>query len=341
MHANSIINILTSLGHYCNELAQNSPKYHICLNDLIVGDSWFIDSNVRYALNAWASSLKENDINAWLNNYQIEKIQSKTIGLIMAGNVPLVGMHDLICALACGHRAIVKPALQDHLLMNHFVSYLTNKFPVLSSRIKVVEKIASAEVDAVIATGSDNTARYFDYYFQNTPSLIRKNRNSLAIILNDVTDNNLSNLADDVFLHFGLGCRNISLIFMPLSFDQNRLFNALNKYSHIIEYKKYRNSYTYHKARLNLIEEPFEDHLFYITIAQKSLDAHPATINLFVYHDMHEVIEFINANSYKIQCVASNSVIEGIKTISFGQCQSPALTDYADEIDTMQFLCSL
>lgn len=342
MLAGSIINIFTSLGNHCKDMSDNTIGNDSSIYSNFQSGSWHSEDNIRYALQSWHKILSEENIKKWLENYEIRPNHAKRqIGIIMAGNLPLVGLHDLLCTLAAGHSAVLKPAYQDRMLMLHLIEFLVANFPALEPRIKITDKIDVNDIDAIIATGSNNTARSIAYHFKSIPSIIRHNRNSLAIIDGNESENDFVGLSDDVFLHFGMGCRNVSMIFMPCNFDKNALFNALNKYSYIINNEKYKSSYLSQKAKHFLLKKDFVDHTFYLTRNQISLDAPPAVLNFAYYKNVQEALQFIHDNAQHIQCVVSNAKYESIETVPFGSTQCPVLQDYADGIDTMRFLLSL
>jgi hypothetical protein len=307
-------------------------------------NAWFTKSNVRFALASWADALQENKINKWFEMYSMsEQTNIKMVGVIMAGNIPLVGFHDFITILMSGHKIKAKLSSNDKLLLPMLAKYLTYVEPKFKEYIEFVDGTLK-DIDAVIATGSDNTARYFDYYFGKYPNIIRHNRNSIAVLTGNETETDLSLLADDIMLYFGLGCRNVSKIFVPKDYDFNQLFKALLKYKDLINYTKYSNNYDYNKAvYLMSVDAQIRNSLLDNGLVLLKQDVHYSspigTIFYEFYNSLDDVNAIIKQDAEKIQAVVSTADIE--EALPFGTTQVPQLWDYADGVDTMQFLLDL
>ena len=209
-------------------------------------NGWFAHQSVKNALEGIAFMLEESKLNDWVNRYNVEDVTPKVVGIVMAGNIPMVGFHDLLCVLMAGHFAAIKPSSDDRFLTHQLVDWINEIEPRLKKNIEIREKLTN--IDAVIATGSDNTARYFEYYFKDIPSIIRKNRTSVAILSGNESASELEALGEDIFSYFGLGCRNVSKVFTPAGYDFREAFPHFEKFQQVIEHHKYRNNYDYYKS---------------------------------------------------------------------------------------------
>jgi hypothetical protein len=296
-------------------------------------------------LHTWSEALQEKKLDQWFDRYNIpENIQPKTIGVVMAGNIPLVGFHDFISVLASGHRIKAKLSSNDRLLLPLLAKYLIYLNPEFQNLIEFVDEHLK-DIDAVIATGSDNTSRYFEYYFGKYPHIIRRNRNSIAVLSGDETEKELEGLADDIMLYFGLGCRNVSKLFVPENYDFNPVFKALLKYQDLIHYQKYANNYDYNKAvYLMSVDKDVKDSLLdngLVLLKKDFRYASPiGTIFCEFYQNTDDVKKIIEKDKDKIQTVVSH-IQELPDRIPFGTTQKPQLWDYADGVDVMRFLLSL
>ena len=301
-------------------------------------NGWFTQEQVYFAVNSWAEALTDENLSKWLSNYDFSTIQPKTIGLILAGNIPLVGFHDFLSVLISGHNVLVKTSSNDQHLIKFLANYLIAVNESLEERIKFTDgKLEN--FDAVIATGSNNTARYFEYYFKDKPSIIRKNRNSVAVLTGDETKEDLINLGEDIFRYFGLGCRNVSKLFVPKNYDFKAFFEAIYEYKDVIFYEKYSNNYDYNKAVFLMSNFKLLDNEF-LTLKEDSSYASPISSVFYEYYDDIEVLKSqLKNDAEQIQCIVSNDIIEN--SIPFGKTQKPELWDYADNVDTIQFLVQL
>ncbi|QOR74040.1 acyl-CoA reductase [Cruoricaptor ignavus] len=301
-----------------------------------IENPWFTQQNLRFALNSWAELLNEENLNNWLENYDFRN-QGKRVGLILAGNIPMVGFHDVICVILSGNFPLIKLSSKDRLLIP-FLLKLWREFSEDDVQFEIVEKLQ--DFDAVIVTGSNNTARYLEFYFKDKPRIIRKNRTSVAILSGEETDADLQNLAGDIFQYFGMGCRNVTRLFIPKSFEINRLFENFISFGNIIYHHKYANNYDYNKAIFLLNRDDFWDNNFVMLREEASLFSPISVLNFSRYENLQEVAEFIAENEADIQAVVSNFQLT-IPMVKFGEAQQPSLETYADNVDTMRFLSGL
>ncbi len=298
---------------------------------------WFTEDNVLFAIESWAKLLNEKDLKKWIDKYDVSKIKPKIIAVIMAGNIPLVGFHDFLSVLISNHKIQAKLSSNDKLLLPLLAKYLETVEPEFKNKINFVEKLQ--DYDAVIATGSDNTARYFDYYFGKYPHIIRKNRNGVAVLSNTDTKEDLEKLGEDIFRYFGLGCRSVSKLFVPKGYDFDNFFRAIYKFRDIINYKKYENNYTYNKAVFLMSNFKLLENGFLILKEDTSYASPIATLFYEYYEDIESLQQKLLQDKDKIQVIVSKLPVK--KTIPFGQTQEPKLDDYADGVDTIRFLENL
>ena len=331
MNLEERINAFSRLGRF---LKQNSNlEFTQKIKDAEVQNPWFTLENQKQAINAWANHLTAKNLKAWLIPYHLKENKSSLqVLIIMAGNIPLVGFHDLLSVLITGNNVIVKMSVEDNIILPFIVKKLIVINPEFENRIQFVEDIKDKKINAVIATGSDNSSKYFNYYFKDVKKIIRKNRKSLAILDGTENQNDLNELAKDIFSYFGLGCRNISKLFLPKGYDLNKLFETFFPFEKIIESKKYANNYDYHKAIFLMGNHKITDNGFLLLKEDTSLQSPLAMLYYEFYSEMEEVDNFISDNKEKIQSVVSK------KHIAFGQSQNPNLWDYADGVDTIEFL---
>ena len=301
-------------------------------------NGWFTPEQVYFAIQSWAEALTEDNLDKWLKNYTINYTEPKTVGLVLAGNIPLVGFHDFLSVLVTGNKVLVKTSSNDQHLLPFLAKYLITVEPKLANSIQLTEGKLEG-FDAVIATGSNNTARYFEYYFKNKPAIIRKNRNSAAILTGNETKEDLIALGEDIFRYFGLGCRNVSKLFVPQGYDFKEFFEAMFTYGNIIHYEKYANNYDYNKAVFLMSNFKILDNEF-LTLKEDTSYASPISSVFYEYYDSIDSLkQKLEAEHEHLQCVVSNNVTEN--SILFGQTQKPALWDYADNVDTISFLLEI
>jgi hypothetical protein len=300
-------------------------------------NGWYTEDQVLFAIHSWAKALTSENLDKWLGEYDLTSSGGKTIGLILAGNIPLVGFHDFLSVLITGHNLRVKLSSNDQHLLPFLGKYLIAVEPELESRITFAEGKLEG-FDAVIATGSNNTARYFEYYFKDKPSIIRKNRNSVALLTGNETKEQLVGLGEDIFRYFGLGCRNVSKIFVPKEYDFKLFFEAIYEYRDVIYYEKYANNYDYNKAVFLMSNYKILDNEF-LTLKEDTGYASPISSVFYEYYDTIDAAERKLAEDRELlQCIVGN---RDIATVAFGQTQQPALWDYADDVDTIAFLSKI
>mgnify|MGYP000545431330 CR=1 FL=1 len=303
-----------------------------------IKNKWFTQEFIQKAVQDWGLALAEEKVDAWLERYTPSK-SPKTVALITAGNLPLVGLHDLLSILASGHKALVKPAKDDQELMENVMALLMVVNPSLKDRL-ILAKGKMSDFEAVIATGSDNSTRYFESYFGEFPHIFRGNRTSLAVLTGEESEEEMSGLADDVFQYFGMGCRNVSKVFVPSGYDPNQLLNAFRKYEHLADHNKFHNNYLYHKSIFGMNLDRFHD--FGILLLRKVPELHAgiATLHYEEYESLEAVNKQIEIIKEDLQCVAKAHP-EKEYEVKLGETQRPQLWDYADGVDTMKFLTQL
>ncbi|KFF10468.1 acyl-CoA reductase [Chryseobacterium soli] len=332
---------LIKLGDYIKEFLAKNPEgyndndldFELLLKKSEIENPWFTIDNQKFALQQWSGLLTEENIKNWLKDYSISKI-TKRVGLILAGNIPLVGFHDVISVVLSNHIPVIKLSSKD----KYMVPFLLRKWKEFSDdqvNYEFVERLK--DFDAVIATGSNNTARYLEYYFKNSLSIIRKNRTSAAVLKGDETPEELQLLAKDIFQYFGLGCRNVTRIFIPDDFLIDRLFESFIEYKDIINHNKYANNYDYNRAVFLLNQDKFWDNNFVMLKEDDKLFSPLSVVHFSRYSSLDDVKNFIAENGESIQCIVAKEEL-GLDSIGFGEAQNPSLNTYADNVDTMKFL---
>ncbi len=313
--------------------SQEDERFMALLRKSEIENPWFTIENQKFALQKWAELLTKDQLQSWLQPYQ-ESATPKRVGLILAGNIPMVGFHDVISVILSNHIPVIKLSSKD----KHILPFLLAKWKEFANgmvEFDFVEKLEN--YDAVIATGSNNTARYLEYYFKDYLSIIRKNRTSIAVLTGDESDDEIKLLAEDVFRYYGLGCRNVTRLFIPQDFDLARLFENFIDFKEVINHHKYANNYEYNRAVYLLNEEKFWDNNFVMLKEDNSLFSPLSVINFSRYSDLQEVKQFIAEHEQDIQAIVSKADL-GVETIALGQAQNPDLATYADHVDTMKFL---
>ena len=332
------IKALEKLGHFFRHISEDNPRYDPffeVIENAQHQNGWFKKDACLMAIKAWGVALEADYISKWIGPYALTtQAQPKTIAVIMAGNIPLVGLHDLISIWISGHKALVKCATKDNLL----IPFLVSTDPFLES-MTTFTKGKLEGFDAVIATGSNNAARYFDHYFSKYPHIIRKNKNGIAVLDGTESTSDLEGLGKDMLQYYGLGCRNVSKLYLPKNFDLNQIFGGLYPYAHVIEMNKYANNYDYNKAVYLMSEFDFLENGFFMLREEKAISSPIATAHYEFYDDHTSLSKHLEEQQEHIQCFVSNAGITG--AIAFGQAQNPALWDYADGVDTLAFLKSL
>ncbi len=344
---NQRITAFVELGKYltdfCEKCYANDDSIDLEFKEVVARaeheNGWFTQENILYALSEWGHLLTQENLEDWLLGYNLKSVESpKTIGIVMAGNIPLVGFHDFLCVILSGHKVLAKLSSNDKRLLPHLVKFLIDKDSTLEERITFVDGKMEG-FDAVIATGSNNTGRYFEYYFGQKPHIIRKNRNSVAILTGKETHEELVALGEDIFRYYGLGCRNVSKIYIPAGYNFEPFFKAMYTYGDIIHQHKYANNYDYNKAVYLMSDFKILDNEFLILKEEEALSS-PISVLFYSYYGSEENLhKELDALKDQIQCVVSNQYKDG--HVGFGETQKPRLNDYADGIDTMEFLLRL
>jgi hypothetical protein len=299
-------------------------------------NSWFTTESIERAFKGLRSYLKKEHLQQWVSAYGLQPSQERTVAVVMAGNIPLVGFHDFMAVLVSGHTLQMKLSSKDSVLLSHIAEKLVEIEPTFSRKIILASQLWKFE--AVIATGSDNSSRYFEYYFGKYPHIIRKNRTSVAVLTGKETAAELEALGKDVFDYFGLGCRNVSKLFVPRDFDLKLLLDSWSGFQPALDHHKYHNNYDYQKSILLVNSIPFLDSGFVLLRENENLVSPIAVVYYETYHDEGDLALKLTASKEKIQCVVGK-VIPG--AVPFGHAQSPMLWDYADQIDTLKFLDNL
>ncbi len=333
---NKTMDALASLGDF---IASMPPELEEKIEEAFLHNRWFTPENTRFALASIAQSMLQREkMEDWLAHYPGRAARKiKNVGLIMAGNLPLVGFHDFLSVLLSGHRALIKLSSKDRILL----PFLLEKLETFDARIKdryaFVERLRN--FDAVIATGSNNSARYFEYYFGRYPHIIRKNRNSVAVITGQEGENDLRALGDDIFRYFGMGCRNVSKLYLPEGYDPARILEAMEVFCEIIHHDKYRNNYDYHRSLYLLNRTPHLASDFLMLVENEAIASPMATLHYEFYRDKSSLKAALAMHRHEIQIVVSKDPETG--DVAPGCSQSPGLLDYADKVDTMAFLVQL
>ena len=324
-------NVFVELGQKISGL---DPKF---VTELVQGaktkNGWFSEESVMNALDGISFMLQKEKLQQWIDRYEMKNDVPKVVGIVMAGNIPLVGFHDLISILISGHFAAIKPSSEDFFLTKTIIEWITQIEPRFKKNVELRDKLTN--IDAVIATGSDNTARYFEYYFKDIPHIIRKNRTSVAILKGKENEEELQALGEDIFSYYGLGCRNVSKVYTPEGYDLREVFPYFESHADVINHHKYRNNYDYHKSIYLVNKTPHLDTGFLLVNSTDELVS-PISVLFHQEYDSEDNLKnILSIKKDKIQCIV------GSDYIPFGKAQRPELWDYADNVDTMEFLSGL
>lgn len=330
MDRSIVIDALEFLGKDIRENIDKEP-YLSMYDRARENNAWFLKENIKYALEQILIWLNKEDLSRFANQYS-QHYKAKNLAIICAGNIPAVAFHDIVCSLLSGCIMQVKLSSCDKIVIPFLVERMLTKYDL---PISFVDKVRN--FDLIIATGSNNTSAYFDSYFKQYPKIIRKSRSSLAVITDE---DDICGLENDVFMYFGLGCRNISLLFLPFGYDINKIKQQFNKYSYLIDFYKYKNNYDYRKALFLMNGIKCEDMGFCLLQNKEDLHCNISVVNYTYYQDYESVNAFISNHREELQCVVANNfeVKSNIDKIPFGKAQSPLLDDFADGVDTMLFL---
>lgn len=318
-----------------DSFAQLQDRLIEYLENSIHYNAWFTIDNVKFAISEWSKLLKSSHLRNWLDSYQIpDQMNPKTIGVVMAGNIPMVGFHDYLSVLMSGHQLLAKLSSDD----NHLIPLLNEILGAIDADLAQEAQFTQNQLknfDAIIATGSNNTARYFEYYFGKHPHIIRKNRNGVAVLTGEESDEELKELGKDIFTYFGLGCRNVSKLFVPKNYEFRKLFESLEHFKNMQDHTKYYNNYEYQKAIYLVNKTSHKDNEFAL-IKEDFNYASPIGVVYFEkYEDINLLKTRLDIDQEQIQCIV------GFDFLSFGSTQKPNLNDYADGVDTIEFLLSL
>ncbi|HWB94628.1 MAG TPA: acyl-CoA reductase [Puia sp.] len=326
------IDLLTSLGEY---MRAASPAWQAAKHKAHAANGWFTPEFIETAVRQVAGRFLQRDaLTAWARRYDVpdERVSPRTVGVVMAGNIPLVGFHDLLSVFLAGHKQLIKLSSRDEVLTRHLVERLVASDAEVAGWIGFAERLNGC--DAYIATGSNNSARYFDYYFGKYPHIIRRNRTSVAVLTGDETWEELEALADDVYQYFGLGCRNVTQLLVPENYDFLRLLEAFRKYNYLTDLTKYKHNYDYQLTLLILNKKYYMTNES-ILLTENDSPFSPISVLHYTYYRPGSAPSPLSGEQGEIQCVV------GRGHLPFGSAQQPGLEDYADGVDTMEFLKGL
>jgi len=326
-------------NHPLNE--QFYTEFNSLIENAYLENAWFTPAHVRTSIQGICSFLDREKLKEWINQYQIaEKSTNKRVAVIMAGNIPMVGFHDMLSVLISGHQFIGKLSSKDNRLLDFMTRLLTEINPDFKTLIsfKSERLNGSQDFDAIIATGSNNSARYFEAYFSKYPHIIRRNRNSVALITGNESKEELYNLGLDVFLYFGLGCRNVSKLYVPEGYDITQLLDVWQDYASMADHNKYANNHDYQRSLYLMNAIKHYDNGFLLMKEDIAISSPIAVLHYEHYRSLDQVNNHLKENSENIQCIVGQ---EGEGSIPFGKAQEPELNDYADNVDTMAFLSQL
>ena len=300
---------------------------------------WFTPDNIIHSLKGITHLLDYEGLEQWINSYKIS-LKNKNVGVIMAGNIPLVGFHDFLCVVLSGNRCICKLSSKDQNLFTKITDILISIDPDFKETFEIRDSQLT-DIDAVVATGSNNTSRYFEYYFGKYPHIIRKNRNSIAILDGNETEEDFQKLSNDIFLYFGLGCRNVSKLMVPEGFNFNTFFEGIEHQSTQMQHHKYMNNHDYYRSVYLLNQVDHLDNGFLIVKKDEGISSPLGVLFYQTYKKKEDISAYIEKNKDQLQCIVSNDNQYSFKTVPLGKSQLPEINDYADNVDTMEFLISL
>jgi hypothetical protein len=349
--------LLSQYLKFTSETTSNAPaswneRIAEALQKAEQANSWFTANNLRYCMTQWSQQLTYESINSWLNHYTIEQTTPRNVAVIAAGNVPLVGLHDVLCVLLTGNNALIKASSNDTVLLQLIMDMAISHDASLDQAVIYIDGRLSG-FDAVIATGSNNTARYFEHYFGKKPNIIRKNRNSVAVLTGSETHEELEALSEDIFRYFGLGCRSVSHLKVPKDYNFDAFFKGMYKQRELINFVKYANNYDYNKAVYLMSQFNLLDNEFLIIKEETSSYSSPiASLGYSYYEQVDDAVQELKTNAEQLQCIVTTKTVNaqfakefhGLQApdlCDFGSTQLPALSDYADGVDTVKFLLTL
>ena len=330
------IEAFNRLGDFLSaELAlAESSWINTLTNQAKIKNGWFEKREVLHALEYWSLTLDTENLSTWINSNNVsDSVSRLNIGLILAGNIPMVGFHDILSTMLVGHRAMIKMSTNDDVIIPELLEKLTEITPEMSDYYAVVDRLT--DYQAVLATGSNNSARYFEQYFSHVPMVIRKNRTGVAILGGDESEDDLNGLMKDCFQYFGLGCRNVTKLYLPENYDLKKIFSASLPFAYLMDNKKYVNNYTYHKALMMMERISVLENELIMMREDPSLFSPVSVLNYEFYRNEEELSELIKSKLDSVQCVI------GKKQTPFGQGQKPRLSDFSDGINTLEFMQNL
>jgi hypothetical protein len=330
------IEAFSTLGKH---LKNNEAALQELISQAKVQNPWFTVTNINSAIQSIAENLDDSRLETWLSYYStnFDGYRNKTVGLVLAGNIPMVGFHDILCTLITGFNVQIKLSSDDKVLIPYILGKLQEIEPLFTKQINFVERLK--DFDIVIATGSNNTSRYFEYYFKDVPHIIRKNRNGLAILTGKENEEELKALGHDIFDYFGLGCRNVSKIYFPKGYHYPRFFEGIECFHDIANHFKYHNNYEYNKSIYLVNGDEHLDNGFLLLKKDERLASPLAVVYFEEYENLSELQPVLEDKKQEIQCIVSSIDLgESIPVIPFGESQSPKLSDYADGVDVIDFL---
>lgn len=339
MNLENRLQAFISLGNLLKSNPEELEKWMIKAS---LHNPWFTIENQKIAITTITDYfLDKEKLRKWILDYPFlsQADNPKRVGLILAGNIPLVGFHDFLCVLISGNIACIKCSDKDPFLLPLMAKLLIGLEPEFESFIHFIERLEA--YDAVIATGSNNSSRYFEHYFASKPHIIRKNRQAVAILTGNESSQDLINLGGDIFTYFGLGCRNVAKIYVPENYDFTPLLDALHSFNEIIKHNSYKNNFDYQSAIWLLNKVPHFMTGSVLVAEEKSISSKIATLHYEYYQGYAELKDELMNHFDQIQCIVSNNPIDGLSLVPFGQAQTPSLAEYADGIDTLSFLGEL
>ena len=314
--------------------SQWNDQFRDTLRRTEISNPWFTHSQVITSLQGICNLLESTSLENWMHSYPVNKKEPLKIGVIMAGNIPLAGFHDFLSVISSGNILLAKLSTSDQYLLPFIADIFFSYYPSAKSLFQPVNQLK--DIDAVIATGSNNTSRYFEHYFGKHPHIFRKNRNSVAVISGNENEYDFVLLGRDIFTYFGLGCRNISKFYVPAGYSFNNFFENIVSYSEVMQHNKYMNNFDYHQALYLLNRQDFLTNNFLIVIEEKSLASPVAVLHYEYYENEMELNSKLALQKNELQCVVSKN-----GPVHPGQTQFPSITDYADGVDTRAFLAGL
>ncbi|HMQ47234.1 MAG TPA: acyl-CoA reductase [Saprospiraceae bacterium] len=332
---------IAALAQLGQKLKEQNDYLEAVMKRSAFNNPWFTLDSQALAIQAIAGHFLDiQELEKWLDGYDVPELtQAKTVGLVMAGNIPLVGFHDFLCVFAAGHRAQIKLSEKDPYLLPSLVKMMTEFDPAVAGYVTFVERLQA--FDAVIATGSNNSARYFEAYFGKYPHIIRQNRNAVAVLTGKESHAALIALGQDIFQFYGLGCRNVSKLYVPRAYDFNPLLEALHEYNSVVLNDRYKNNFDYQYTLMLLNKVEFKANGCILLTENAAIASPIACLHFEYYDDLAALNQLLQENSAAIQCVLATEAQLHLPTLPFGQAQQPTILDYADGVDTMLFLKSL